>query len=97
MEDLGGIAAVITAIGVLVAALGSTYINIKSTKTIKATHGMVKEIDTAVNGRKPGQTTMVSQVQDLHDDRLPVEHDAILPMLRRLIIEMEAMKKNGTP
>jgi hypothetical protein len=85
--DAGGIAAIITAAGVFVAALASAIVTIKSARTIKQTHGMVQQIDNAVNGKPVGGTTMVSQVQDMTDRALRQNGeaaDAIAIVVRRI-------------
>lgn len=91
MGDYGGLAALITAIAVLVAAISGAYVSIRTTRTVKETHAKVAQIDAAVNGKRPGETTMVSQVQDLHD-QLPAKQEAILPMLKRLIADVDELK-----
>ena len=81
MADLPGIASVITAAAVLVTAIGTLPI-------VRRTHEMVKQVDAAVNGKPPGSTTMVSQVQDMHDKTFPepqpINGAAILPTLKRM-------------
>lgn len=92
--DYGGIAAVITAVGVLVAALAAAYVSVLNTRRIKATEVMVKQIDNAVNGKPPGASTMVSQVQDLHNQLpQPVTDLAVLPLLRKVAEDLEAIKQ----
>ena len=83
--DWGALA---TAVAACVAAIG-TYFN---GRRGKATHGLVVEVDKAVNGKPPGDQTMVSQVQDLHDDRTstPVS-GGIRPMLEQLTADVGAL------
>lgn len=84
---MAGLAAVLTAAAGLVAAVTALVSVLRNGKTARDTHGMVKQIDSAVNGKPPGGTTMVSQVQEMHDQAFPapVENgDAVLPTLRRL-------------
>ncbi len=77
---LTGVAAIILAVSALITSLG-TY------RTVKTTHALMGQVDRAVNGKPPGATTMVQQVQDLTDQAFPppVENgDAVLPILRRI-------------
>ncbi len=90
----GEVAALITAVGVLIAAMAGAYATVKSTRTIRATHTMVQQVDAAVNGKAPGESTMVSQVQDLHDAIPPEE--AVLPTLRRIEARLEALESPPT-
>ena len=55
MEDLTGIAAIITAITTPITLVFIAFLNRK-----------VTHIDHAVNGKEPGQQSMVSQVADIH-------------------------------
>ena len=91
--DYTGIAALITALAVLIAACGSIYISIRTTRTVKQTHGMVTQIDRAVNGQPPGGQTMVSQVADLHKEIPESGPDSIRALLAKLIIDVDELKK----
>jgi hypothetical protein len=53
------------------------------------------EVDKAVNGKEPGESSMVQQVQELRDamPEQAVDQTAIRPMLRRI----EAMLAAGKP
>lgn len=64
--DYAGIATVLTAVGVLVAALAGAYVTVRSTKQIRETHETMKQVDAAVNGKPPGAQPMQSQVTDMH-------------------------------
>jgi len=83
--------ALITSIAVLVATVGTVYVNVRHLRPIRREVG---QIDAAVNGKSPGQTTMVSQVQEMYDSDFPERTvdrengDAILPILRGLAAEM---------
>ncbi len=96
LSDLAGIAAVVTATAVLIAAGASAYVTVKSTRTIKQTNAMVHQIDAAVNGKPPGSTTMVDQVQALTNQAFPKEEvngDAMLPLLRKLANDVDELKR----
>lgn len=87
--DWSGIALAITALGGAAAAI---IMAIKTAKT-------VQKIDHAVNGKQPGDQTMVSQVADLHSDRpVPVEVNggALLPLVRYLV-EAEKTRHQDPP
>jgi len=89
--SLANVAAFVVAIALLITASSGAYAQIRSVRKVAETHGMVKQIDAAVNGKPPGATTMVSQVQDMHDRLPPVTNgDAVLPMLRTILAKMEA-------
>lgn len=79
--DWIGIAAVISAVAALVTAV-AVFFNSRR----------VKAIDHAVNGKPPGATTLVAQVQDLHDEKFIIEDAAVIPLLRRLVEEVNALK-----
>ena len=89
-----GIAAVITAAGVFIAACAAAYVTVRTSRTVKETHAMVKQVDAAVNGKPPGATTMVAQIQQLHDDKFPPpeETDALLPLLRKVAADVASLK-----
>jgi hypothetical protein len=61
-------AAIITAVSALIAVIGNIYLQ---TRHIKPIAQAVRQIDSAVNGKPPGATTLVSQVQDLTDQAFP--------------------------
>jgi len=101
------VAAIIGAIALLVTSIGGLIVSVRSSRrvaevkvavdenrlTVNDTHAMVTQVDAAVNGKPPGATTMVSQVQDLHDETFPrvdENGDALLPLVRRLVVQMEA-------
>jgi hypothetical protein len=89
--DLGGIASIITALAVLT----STFFTLRR---VNATHTKVEQIDQAVNGKGPGESTMVSQVQELHDKSFPPpvdQGDAVLPLLRKVYAELTRDQPNG--
>ncbi len=96
--DYAGLATVITAIGVLVAAVAGAYVTVRSTKQIRETHETMQAVDAAVNGKAPGSQTMQSQVQDLHNSSVSDREtdsdyqDAVLPLLRKLV-ELTEQKK----
>jgi hypothetical protein len=55
----------------------------------------VEQIDTAVNGKPPGGQSMVSQVQDMHDEKFPdqkLPEPAILPLVTKLASQVEAIQ-----
>lgn len=96
--------AALAALGVLLTGAGSIYTAIRTgrtQRTVQATHVTVREIDRAVNGKPPGATTMVSQVQDLHDEQFPAPQTngaAILPTLARMEEQLATlMKGKDTP
>ena len=49
---------------------------------------LLRQVDRAVNGKPPGASTMVAQVQHLHDQQFPPldmdDDEAILPLLRKI-------------
>lgn len=92
--NYSGIAQLLTGAGVLVAAIAGAVVSLRSVHTIKATHAIVKEVDRAVNGKPPGGTTLVSQVQDMTDAAGKSE-DAVLPLLRRIAAALEVDSADG--
>lgn len=88
-EDWTGIVAVLGAIAIIIQ-------NWRIHVVTKDTNVKAKEIDRAVNGKAAGATTMVSQVQDMHDDTFPlaltadeIDSAAVLPLLRRIATKLE--------
>lgn len=90
-SDVSGL---LTAAGTALLA-GATFTSVfRNSKKIDSAHkkldvqgAQITQVDAAVNGKPPGETTMVSQVQDIHDKQfpLPVENgDAVLPRLQRI-------------
>ena len=107
---LTGVALIITQIAALVTALRSAKVQrgIALDQAVMHTdqtamHAKVTQIDTAVNGKAPGETTMVSQVQDLHDNQFPAptntnsNSDALLPLLRKVADKVNALEARTTP
>ena len=96
MSDLPAIAAIITA-----TTAGVALILMRITaliREVRLTAEKVDQIDHAVNGKPPGATTMVSQVQQLHDDKFPSPNgDAVLPLLRQVAADVAALKKPTKP
>lgn len=86
--DWAGVAQLVTSLALLVGAIGGFRVARR-----------VKQIDAAVNGKPPGETTMVKQVQDLTDKAFPPDPgngDAVLPLLRRLVADFaEHKEKHG--
>ena len=64
MDDLTGIAAIITAITGPIALVLVAHLNRK-----------VTHIDHAVNGKEPGAQSMVSQVADIHEATTDIQED----------------------
>lgn len=62
MDDLMGLAAVITAVLTPVVLIYLAHLNKKVTQQAAA----IQHIDHAVNGKAPGAQSMVSQVNDIH-------------------------------
>jgi hypothetical protein len=95
--DYFGGAALLGALGVFITALATAYVTIRAARLGRTTHEMVRQIDHAVNGKPPGSTTMVQQVQGLTDKAFPPDEDAILPLLRRIAAGVERTEQqNGT-
>ncbi len=63
----------------------------------KDTNAKATQIDHAVNGKGPDATTMVSQVQEMHDKDFPIvtDDDAVLPLLRRVAVALEMQRKEN--
>lgn len=87
MSDLAGAG---VGIGSALAGLAAVISSFGTWRQGRKTHALAVSTDNAVNGKESGEPTMVSQVQDLHD-QLP-EGNGMLPTLRRI----ETMLKNGT-
>jgi uncharacterized protein YoxC len=81
MDDLIGVAAVITAITTPVVLVIVAFLSRK-----------VTHIDHAVNGKDKGAQTMVSQVDDMHKGDFPPVIDtngaAVLPLVKLLVEDM---------
>lgn len=92
--NYGGIAALIAALGVFAVGIAATISMLRTSTRVKDTHHMVTQIDGAVNGKMPGETTMVSQVQDLHDHMPGDDHipEAVLPLLKQLVFDVKELK-----
>lgn len=93
--DLVGIAAVIS-------ALAAAWVSVRTLRVAKNTAEKIGQIDRAVNGQPPGTKTMVRQVQDLHDQIVPIplkpeelQEAAMLPLLRRLVYLADKQAGNG--
>ena len=102
------VAAILGGLGILLSSVGAFIVSLRSSKrvaevkavvvenrqTTNDTHAMVQQVDAAVNGKPPGATTMVQQVQDLTNQAFPqpefTNGDALLPLVRRLVIQMES-------
>jgi len=60
----------------------------------------VSQIDAAVNGKAPGETTMVSQVQDIHDamptELTPPTPVAVLPLVQQIHAHLFDPENGGT-
>jgi len=93
--SLLGVAAIIGAFAGLITAIAGAYVLIRTSKTVvrteeqvAETHILVRQVDRAVNGKPPGASTMVAQVQHLHDQQFPPldmdDDEAILPLLRKI-------------
>jgi hypothetical protein len=107
------IAAVLGGLALLVSSVTAAFVSVRSSRRVqevkgevllnRATtndiHTMVKQVDAAVNGKPPGETTMVQQVQNLTDQAfpkvLPVDQDALLPLMRRLVEQMDSHLGEG--
>lgn len=61
-----GAALIITALAALVAASATAYAAVRTARRLEITHRLVEEIDRAVNTKKPGEQSMVAQIDDLH-------------------------------
>lgn len=95
------IAAIIAAVGTSTAAIitsirANRLVAKEVVPALAETHHMVTQIDAAVNGKAPGASPMVDQVQDLHD-QIPtpepaepaVNGGALLPLVRLLVADMQ--------
>lgn len=103
----GDISEILVAAAAVIGASGTFYSTVKNSRQIEKVHGIaaemapkVTQIDAAVNGKPPGETTMVSQVQDLHDQIPapvpPVEdQDAVLPLLKKVLAELEEIRADA--
>ena len=97
-----GIGALLLGVAGLIGSLAAAYSTVTTDRrskatlsTVKATAVQVGQIDNAVNGKPPGATTMVAQVQELHDDKFPPPNgDALLPLLRKVAADVAALKRS---
>jgi len=100
--DWTGLATFVTALGVLVAAW-------RGSRTLKRVEGITSDTNTiasqvnhAVNGKPAGESSISTQVQDMHDQAFPgsaapVGEDAVLPILRELRDTLATLAPNGGP
>jgi hypothetical protein len=75
---MGVVAEVILALATLVGALTAAFVAYSNRKLSQKTNVMVQQIDTAVNGKPPGRTSIGEQIQDLTDA------PAIRPVLQEI-------------
>jgi hypothetical protein len=88
--DYAGVGQLCVGLATLVAAVAA----LRKSRTVETKVDLVSH---AVNGKPPGATTLVSQVQDLTNKAFPPEEDAILPLLRRIAAGVERTEQqNGT-
>ena len=93
--DFAGIASLVTAVAVLVAVVGNIFL----TRRQLNKHGItLGDIDHAVNGKPPGETTLVSQIQDITDQNLALDDVGIVPLIRLIATEIAKQKgeENGS-
>lgn len=86
-------AAIITALSVLTTAMAGAFVLIYV--ALRGVKQKVNSIDHAVNGKDPGEATLVSQVDDLHKEiPIPVPDEvngaALLPLVKLLVADMKA-------
>lgn len=81
--DLVGVAGVIGAVALLVTALGTLIVGIRTSRKITTTHAMVAQIDAAVNGKAAGAPTISEQVKDAV---------AVLPLLVKVAADVNDLK-----
>jgi hypothetical protein len=89
-------AAIITALSVLTTAMAGAFTLIYI--TLRNVKGKIIDIDHAVNGKAPGEQSMVSQVEDIHAELPPkaveeINGSAIAPLVRELYADMQARRK----
>jgi len=67
--------AIISALALLVAAVGGLVLSVLNSRTLKTVAPIIKEthkvalaVDAAVNGKPPGEQTISEQVEDIHED-----------------------------
>lgn len=90
---LFGAAGLISAITALLSVIRNGNRAKSSGETVDATHAMVRQIDSAVNGKPPGDAPMVQQVQDLHDQIPPREpEEAVIPLLKKMSSDIADLK-----
>ena len=88
-----GVAAVIASVATLIGTILNSRGLHQARGQREATHQIVKQIDSAVNGKTVGEMPMVQQVQELHDeipDKEPQE--TVFSMLEELRAEVHALK-----
>lgn len=107
-NDYTGLALVVTAIMGPIVAIVTLYFNNRTTKKVhevaKQTLAVATQVDSAVNGKNPGQSsisedvTTIMEKQELDVPSLPVEPEdgngrlALVPMIRYLTQSMEELK-----
>lgn len=80
--DFAGIGQALVGVATLIASVAAL-------RKASVVESKVDQVGHAVNGKPPGATTLVSQVQDLTNKAFPPQEDAILPLLRRIAAAVE--------
>jgi len=95
--NLGDAGEVLLGLAAVIAALSAAYVSVTNTHRLKQVHRIAWQIDRAVNGKPPGASPMVSQVQRLYDQiPKPIEKEevngaAMLPLLRDVAITLQRL------